>query len=81
MPYIDPKVDYYKILGVASSSQEQDIKKAYYKLAQKYHPDKNEGKTDEKFKEISNAYGVLSDPEIRKNYDAVRSSISGQNEQ
>ena len=63
--------DYYDILGVSKNASESDIKKAYRKLALKYHPDQNKGdKTAEaKFKEISEAYAVLSDPEKKKNYD------------
>jgi curved DNA-binding protein len=64
--------DYYKILGIARSASEADIKSAYRKLAVKYHPDKNKGDkaAEEKFKEINEAYQVLSDPEKRKKYDA-----------
>ncbi len=63
--------DYYKILGVNKSASKEEIKKAYRKLALKYHPDKNKGdKTAEaRFKEISEAYAVLGDPEKKKNYD------------
>ena len=57
----DPKKDYYSILGVNKNATEKEVKIAYYKMAQKYHPDKTGGKTTEKFKEISNAYEVLSD--------------------
>lgn len=65
------KKDYYKILGVSRDSTEVEIKKAYRKLALKYHPDKNEGdkKSEEKFKEIAEAYETLSDPERRNAYD------------
>jgi curved DNA-binding protein len=65
--------DYYKILGVDKHSSQEDIRKAYRKLALKYHPDKNkEDKTaEEKFKEISEANEVLSDPEKRKKYDTL----------
>ncbi len=64
--------DYYKILGVEKSASEDDIKKAYRKLALKYHPDRNQGdtKAEEKFKEISEAYAVLSDTQKRQEYDA-----------
>jgi curved DNA-binding protein len=64
-------MDYYEVLGVKKDSSAQDIKKAYRKLAMKYHPDRNKGDKDaeEKFKKISEAYAVLSDPEKRKQYD------------
>ncbi len=64
-------IDYYKILGVDKNADDKQIKKAYRKLALKYHPDKNKGnkQAEEKFKEINEAYTVLSDPEKRKKYD------------
>ena len=62
--------DYYKILGVDRKADEKTIKSAYRKLARKYHPDVNKGK-DDKFKEISEAYEVLSDPEKRRRYDTL----------
>jgi curved DNA-binding protein len=63
--------DYYSILGVSKKSTAEDIKKAYRKLAVKYHPDKNIGnkEAEEKFKQINEAHEVLSDPEKRKKYD------------
>ena len=63
--------DYYKMLGVSKSASAADIKKAYRKLALKYHPDQNKGDkgAEAKFKEISEAYAVLSDAEKRKQYD------------
>ncbi|MBF0529006.1 MAG: DnaJ domain-containing protein [Deltaproteobacteria bacterium] len=63
--------DYYRLLGVTRKSTQDEIKKAYRKLAVKYHPDRNPGdkKSEEKFKEISEAYAVLSDPEKRSKYD------------
>ncbi len=67
-----PSKDYYKILGVPRNVSEEDIKKAYRKLAMQFHPDRNPGKEEwanKKFKEINEAYGVLGDPEKRKQYD------------
>jgi curved DNA-binding protein len=68
--------DYYKTLGVDKSATAADIKKAYRKLAVKYHPDKNPGDkaAEEKFKEISEAYDVLGDPEKKKKYDELGDS-------
>ena len=65
------KRDYYEILGVSRDADENAIKKAYRKLAKKYHPDTNAGsaQAEEKFKEATEAYTVLSDPEKRKMYD------------
>ncbi len=64
-------IDYYKILGVDKNASESDIKKAYRKLARKYHPDLNPGdkEAEKKFKEINEANEVLSNPENRKKYD------------
>lgn len=65
------KSDYYEILGVDRNAVEKDIKGAYRKLALKYHPDRNKSpEAEERFKEISEAYAVLSDDEKRKQYDA-----------
>ena len=64
------KRDYYDVLGVKKDADKREIKKAYRKLALKYHPDKNPSKdAEEKFKEISEAYAVLSDEEKRQMYD------------
>jgi curved DNA-binding protein len=69
-------MDYYEVLGVKKDSSAQDIKKAYRKLAMKYHPDRNKGdkEAEEKFKKLSEAYAVLSDPEKRKEYDTFGAS-------
>jgi curved DNA-binding protein len=74
--------DYYKVLGVDKKASQDEIKKAYRKLAVKHHPDKNPGdsKAEQKFKEITEAYEVLSDPEKRKKYDSLGSGWKhGQN--
>jgi molecular chaperone DnaJ len=71
--------DFYKILGVAKDASEAEIKKTYRKLARQFHPDSNPGdaKAEAKFKEISEAFSVLSDAEQRKEYDAVRAMGGG----
>ena len=70
--------DYYKILGVERSATQDEIKKAYRKLAMKYHPDKNPGdkKAEEKFKDINEAHEVLSDPKKRARFDQLGESYS-----
>ncbi|MBO0981666.1 DnaJ C-terminal domain-containing protein [Microbacterium sp. SD291] len=71
--------DFYKILGVTKTVSDADLKKTYRKLARKYHPDSNQGDAaaEAKFKEISEAYSVLSDAEQRKEYDEIRAMGSG----
>ncbi|MDR6971943.1 DnaJ C-terminal domain-containing protein [Leifsonia shinshuensis] len=71
--------DFYKVLGVSKDVSEADLKKTYRKLARKYHPDSNPGDAaaEAKFKEISEAYSVLSDPEERKEYDQIRAMGTG----
>lgn len=70
------KKDFYSTLGVSKSASAEDIKKAYRKLAMQHHPDKNPGnkKAEDKFKEITEAYEVLSDAEKKKNYDQFGSA-------
>jgi curved DNA-binding protein len=72
------ETDYYQILGVSRDASPDDIKKAYRKLALKYHPDKAKGDkkvAEEKFKQLSEAYAVLSNPEKRKEYDQFGSQV------
>ena len=71
-----PSTDYYKMLGISKDASDGEIKKAYRKLAMKYHPDHTKGdKADEeKFKKISEAYAVLSDKKKRSQYDTFGST-------
>ncbi len=73
--------DYYKVLWINKDASEEEIKKTYRRLAMKYHPDRNKGdkESEKKFKEIGEAYGVLSDKEKRKQYDTFGSDFSGAN--
>src|SRR5688500_13404966 len=66
--------DFYKVLGVAENASSPEIKKAYRKLAKQYHPDANpnDAAAAERFKEVSEAYSVLSDEDKRKQYDQMR---------
>jgi DnaJ family protein B protein 6 len=71
----DQKINYYEVLGVEEKSTDEEIKRAYKKLAVRWHPDKNQdnkAEAEEKFKSISEAYTVLSDPEKKKEYDDFR---------
>ena len=71
--------DYYEVLGVPKTATEDEIKSAYRKLARKHHPDVNPGdkSAEEKFKEINEAYTVLSDRDKRKRYDALGAELAG----
>ena len=71
--------DFYAVLGVSKTADDAEIKKAYRKLARQHHPDQNQGdtKAEAKFKQVGEAYAVLSDKEQREQYDAIRSMGSG----
>lgn len=71
--------DYYQVLGIKPDASSNDLKKAYRRLAREHHPDRNPGnvQAEERFKEIQEAYGVLSDPEKKKRYDRMRRNPFG----
>jgi curved DNA-binding protein len=79
MARVNGNKDYYKILGVSQEAAPEEIKKAYRQLALKFHPDRNPGdlQAEEQFKEISEAYGILMDPEKRKHYDFISQTPLG----
>src|SRR5436305_13916992 len=79
------KRDYYEVLSITRTASDEDVKRAYRRLAMKYHPDRNEGdgkhEAEVKFKECAEAYEVLSDPEKRKRYDQFgHQGVSGQHD-
>lgn len=75
---LSEKRDYYEILGVSKDADDKELKKSFRSLARKYHPDKNDSPdADEKFKEIQEAYAVLSDSEKRRNYDRFGHNVPG----
>ena len=69
------KKDYYDVLGVNKNASKDEIKKSFYKLAAKYHPDK--GGDEAKFKEVNEAYQILSDDKKRREYDTYGETFSG----
>lgn len=79
MPTTMPDTDLYKVLGVSKTASQDEIKKAYRKLSRKYHPDVNpdDKAAEAKFKEVQNAFDVLSDPEKRKQYDTFGKTFPG----
>jgi len=79
MARVNGNKNYYEILGVAREATSEEIKRAYHQLALKFHPDRNPGdrQAEERFKEISEAYGVLMDPEKRKQYNLLSRSPFG----
>lgn len=74
------KADYYEILGVPRTASEEEIKRAYRKLAKQYHPDRNpnDASAESKFKEVQQAYGVIGDPKKRKQYDEFGEAAVGE---
>jgi DnaJ-class molecular chaperone len=79
---MDPKKDYYRILGVPAGASAEEIRKAFRRLAKKHHPDVNPGDkaAESRFKEANEAHEVLSDRKKREEYDAIRPSHSPESE-
>jgi molecular chaperone DnaJ len=75
-PEFDAQKDYYRILELSKNASDSDVKKSYYKLAKQYHPDANKG-YEAKFKDISEAYGVLSNDKIKQQYVSARTFKEG----
>ena len=71
---MNSKKDYYELLGVSKTATDEEIKRAFRKLAKMYHPDNKETGDEAKFKEIGEAYAILSDPQKRKAYDQYGSA-------
>ena len=73
------KRDYYEVLGVGRDASSEDLKKSYRRLAHRYHPDKTQGdkESEEKFKELNEAYEILSDPDKRRKYDTFGHGMEG----
>ena len=74
------KRDYYEVLGISKNANESEIKKAYRKLALKYHPDKNPGnvQAEKKFKEVNEAYDCLKDEQKKAAYDVIYELMAGE---
>ena len=69
---IDPQKNYYRILKLKEDASQQEVKKNFHRLAMFYHPDRNKGLHQEKFKLVNEAYQILSDKEMRDEYDRIR---------
>ena len=75
MSQFDSSIDYYSVLGLQRDASQSEIKKKFYQLAKKYHPDAQKGKqSDEMFKKVTSAYEVLSDEKLKAQYDGERAA-------